>query len=110
MRVSKAYPKALSIELHDCLIQGAAGQGGGVQNLEWGLIEDGTELETAFIQGMPDELKHPSLVLTIPQEEKNIEAKRLMLACTAGVPKEQPQKCLQCVRFYDQRFGCPFQE
>ena len=43
-----------------------------------------------------------------PSDIRPVEFSRLMLACTAGVPTEQPQKCQQCVRFYDPLFACPF--
>lgn len=31
---------------------------------------------------------------------------RMVLPCTADVPIRQPQKCRQCIRFYDRRFAC----
>lgn len=37
---------------------------------------------------------------------RQLDFNRTTLACTADVPIRQPQKCRQCIRFYDPRFEC----
>ena len=69
--MSTAYPKALSIELRNRLKRAAAGHGGGIQDFEWGLLEEGAELEIAYIQGMPGAAKAPSLGLSSPPKKRD---------------------------------------
>ena len=36
-----------------------------------------------------------------------ISLEPILTACSADVPKEQPQQCAQCVRFHQRQFPCP---
>lgn len=42
------------------------------------------------------------------QVDDQLAPQRLLMACSAGVPKEQPRQCAQCVRFHQRQFPCPY--
>lgn len=44
--------------------------------------------------------------MSVDLEGRDVVFTRLARECNVDVPKVQPQKCRQCVRFYDRHFFC----
>ena len=56
----------------------------------------------------PVDLKPVDLKPHGPKLGSRSHPQRLLTACSADVPKEQPLQCARCVRFHQRQLPCPY--